>query len=527
MERIFLKGHLLLLLLLIVSNVNGQPSGVPKESFPDYFTYFDPGSADKPPGSDTARKAIFYYELPNSSGTFSLIYTDRTDDSICACMAGHQIAKFFPGAVALGSFSKIWDVYTDYLGADSTATINGTTYHLNKYFGFSKGVLTGGNLVAYYYNPAVATASDIALVLIDKRQLPGNTLSTLGYDINRLNWTASDYYSVTSDYYSVSYPHSYPQRLQDEYEITVNGNELVWVLTSLPFSAAPGSSGAPLIKRPQTPAESWFMRGVMSTANYVDGEVVHDRLLNENFKYSYEQGFTKIGMIADEIKRHCWKNQDATYIITNGLHMKPTVIDNAANMEPYSLKRTISSASGIKESAINSPLPEKRILVSYLKADQCNMSGFTLPAIYPGDILDWQVIVAAKEINVNPGFDYKATDLSELALTTVAMNARATSSTARMFENAAQPPLVTDQETATLFKVWPNPSPTGLFQISFPPTGHYRLVINNVEGKEIYRADCSGNLCSFQMPAGAFGTYFLQLYAAETNRVVYRQRIIY
>ncbi|PZF71093.1 hypothetical protein DN068_20560 [Taibaiella soli] len=503
---------------------NAQFGGVPIESFPGYFTYFDPAAANNPPGSDTANKAILYYKDLRSSGTMSLIYTDRNDDTICACMAGHQIRSFFPaGVVSLGPFASTIDVYSDYMGRDSVATINGVTYHLNKNTGnYSKSVLTGGNLVAYYYNQAQATAPDIALVLIDGRQLLNRKIGKLGYDLDKFNWG-------TSEYYSISYPHNYPQRLQDEYEITVNGTDLAWVLTSLPFAAAPGSSGAPLIKRPGSPSEPWYMRGVMSTANYVAGEVVYDRFLNDNFEFSYEQGFTKIGVIAEEIKRHCWKNRDSSYIIANGLNKKPTLVDNSINLAQFTTKRSITSASGIPGVASFSGPLKKRIMASYIPGGEVELSGFTMPSIYPGDAADWLLVLAGKEINVLPEFSYTATGLSELTLGTVVGGVGSLAGSARISDSieTPQPAAFNGKEINRQFSIYPNPSPEGAFHISLPLEGHYRVEVIGMDGKTVFHSGCDTNPFVVKMPAISKGTFLLNVYATGEHTPVYSQLVIY
>lgn len=501
------------------------PSNGQKESFPDYFTYYNPVAPNVPAGSDTASKAIMFSvartEITGNTGTLFLINTFRDDDTICACLTGHQMDAFFPNAnVTPGPFSGNFDLYMNYRGKDSLAVINGVNYSLNRTIGFSKGVATGGELVAYYYDPLQPSVSpDIALILLDKRQLPVSSYATLGYDFGNSNWE-------TEQYYSINHPHIWPQRIQDNLTFAWRGASRVEYTTSLPFSTGNGSSGGPLIKKTTGPGDEWYVRGLVSRGNGSSGGTVYDWLTDAHLNYFTHASFTKIATIATEIKRHCWKNRDTNDILNNGLHRRSVLVNNAANIAPFSQKRAISSAADVMAAAYSGPV-KKRILSAYIPADQCNISAFTLPAVYPGSTDFWQVTVAAKDIIVGADFSYTPTDQSELNLSTVIIDGSAAGS---LFRKGDSTPSVADKmphKTADEFKVYPNPSPDGIFNLALPDTGQYSVAVYSMEGKKIYESNCTENPFRLQLPQTARGNYVLQVYAAGNKKAVYSQLIGY
>lgn len=119
------------------------------ESFPGFFTYYDPANPNLPIGSDTTSNAILYYDRAIQSGglkhgTMFLINTFRDDDTVCVCMTGHQAVDFFPdGHATLAPFSGNFNVAMKYLGKDSLANINGYNYFINHTVSFSRNVATG------------------------------------------------------------------------------------------------------------------------------------------------------------------------------------------------------------------------------------------------------------------------------------------------------------------------------------------------------------------------------------------------
>lgn len=518
MKKIFIQAYIPLLTVLLSWAVHNEAKGQ-GESFPGYFTYYNAQSVNKPPGSDTASKAIIFYIKdtgPSTSGqgTMFLINTFRDDDTICACLTGHQVSAFFPdGNARPGPFGGPIPLLMNYQGKDSLATINGASYYLNQIISHSVGVAAGGELVTFNYDTSLPrTAPDIALILLDKRQLPVPEYATLGYDFNNA--------SSSGSYYSINHPLAYPQRLQDNFSSVWESPFRFEAETFLPFSIAHGSSGGPFIKK-----ETSSVSGLIAGGNFNAGGAVRDRIRNLDVRYTPYVSVTRISTIEKEIRSRCWKNKDSAEIVSKGLDRKAMLINNAGNLAAYNLKRTITNSSGITAAAETGPAKRSK-KSSYLKADRCDLSGFTLPAIYPGSEDSWLVTVAAKEINLNDEFNYTASGLSELNLGIVIINTGTTGSTARILDHAQSAPGDSANKNA-LFKVYPNPAADGVFHIALPPTGQYNLVVYNMEGKEMYRSACDRNPYRLQLPAVSKGTYLLVIFNEHTKGGLHRQPIIY
>jgi len=508
------------LLLLLGFRANGQ-----KESFPNYFTFYNPANVNVPQGSDTAGKAILTYtritgQATVNTGTIFLINTFRDDDTICACLSGHQMPTFYPNDhVIPGPFSGNTDIYMNYRGKDTILSIGGTLYTHTWTTGYSKGTITGGELVAFYYDSLNNFGNpDIALVLLDKRQLPISSYATLGYDFSPSNWGGSLYYSI-------NHPHFYPQRLQDNFTFNSQAASMVTFTTSLPFAMGQGSSGGPLVRKPSAPADPWYVRGVVSQMDGTTAGMVWDRITGKELDYGTHISFTRIATIESEIKRHCWKNRDSNEILSSGIYRRSVLINNAANITQFSQKRAISSTNDITAAASSGPV-KKRILSSYVPGDQCDLGSFTLPATYPGSTNFWQVTIAAKEINVGGNFSYDPADQSELNLSSVVLNGGTASSPLRRTDTTT-PSYTLDKEYASSPKVYPNPSPDGIFNIVLPDTGQYSVAVYSMEGKEIYRTNCTVHPFRLELPQIARGTYLLHVYRAGLTVPAFKTLIVY
>lgn len=526
MKFFFTKSSCLCLSATSILFVHSFRSNGQIQSFPGYFTYYNPADPNNPPGSDTISKAIIFYVKPSpeytSSGTMFLINTFRDDDTICACLAGHQMKAFFPnGKVTPGPFSGNFYFAMNYLGKDSVANINGINYHLNSVIpGTAKGVATGGELVAYYADEHLTGREpDISLILLDKRQLPLLSYATAGYDFDNTNWRAASYYSI-------NHPKNYPQRIQDHYTAFEEFAHTVTINGDRPFCSASGSSGGPLIQRPSSADISGCVRGVASVAFEVPGNVLYDRLAGVNFPFFYQTGFTKIGTIENAIKRHCWKNKDSNEIILNGLQRKSVLINNATNITPYKQNRTITQTSDVTANAETGP-SRNDTKSSYLKANQCNLNGFTLTATYPGSTESWQVTIAVKETGLINEFSYTPVGRSELNLSTVIINDGPAGSLSRKADNALSVADKMTNTTASQFKIYPNPSPDGTFHIALPDTEPYSVAVYTIDGKKIYENNCTENPFSLQLPLIARGDCLLYLYSRESKAPAYQQIIVY
>lgn len=348
--------------------------------------------------------------------------------------------------------------------------------------------------------------------------MPLSNYTTLGYDFSNSNWTDNQYYSI-------NHPYMFPQRIQDNFNITWLGTYSLKVETDLPFCSGRGSSGGPLVPRRTALSSSGAVRGVITGGVHVYPDSVYDRFAREYLPYIYKNYATKIGTIEREIKRHCWKNRDSSDIIRNGLQSRSVLVNNSAALAAYFKELTITDVPGIEAAAYSGN--KSRCTFSYVPGDQCNISAFTLPAVYPGSTDFWQVTVAVKEITVGADFSYTPAGQSELNLSTVIIDGGIAAS---LFRKADSTPSVADkmlQEAAGEFKVYPNPSPDGTFHIALPDTGPYSIAVFTIDGKKIYGNNCTENPFQLQLPKLARGNYVLHVYRAGLTVPAFKTLIAY
>ena len=517
-----IKG-LLLLLCAFTQQVQAQPMSVPQDSYPDYFTYYNPANADMPAGADVASKGIILLSNNVSlNSTAFLIWTLRNDNKVCMCLTGHQIDELHNNTVP-GTGSSIFfntEIYMDYLGKDSLIQTYGNSMHLNTATGMSKGYLDIAELVAYFND--TASGRDIALVLVDKDKLPKASFSALGYDFNNgnLNW-------IGAQYYSIGHPYNYQQRIQKSLTITANDPYFVKAITYLPFAGGAGSSGSPLINHPSAPYASWSARGVLSYG-VSPFSYFSDPLFGNLFSF-FNARFTKIGVIENEIRRYCWRQNDSALISSSGNYKQPMLVSNVGSLSAYSQNQTVTIASSIVSSsaAFTQTLPgTASIKATYLKANVCNISGFTLPTTYPGGTNHWMVTIAAKQINLSPEFSYTALGSAELHLASVVVS----SSTARMAMSSGIGQQQVAHTTSAGITVYPNPSANGVFKISFPSAEEqYRLVVYSTDGRQVYAAESitGGNPYRLNISGLPRGAYVLAIYRRGAGEKLFGKTIVF
>lgn len=522
-------GIIIAMLLYTIGTQAQPPVNSLKESRTDLFTYFVPGGAVMPYGSDLASKSIVHLNTgvplgeagPNATnGTPFLIRTflEDTPDSnkVCMCLAGHHITTAFtpqtPVAGDMVPFNSL--VYMDYLGDEA---VNASGQKLNRVTHFSKGYISTAKLLAYRDAPF---NGDYALVLVDKRELPSLSFAELGYDFDNLDiWR-------NNIFYSLGHPWNYPQRISDNLQLDSLFIGTTRLSAVLPYAAAPGYSGAPVLVRPQNPGEPVVATALLSRL-YPEQQDSFLDLSGQKRMYGLSLQASKLNLMEQAIRTHCWNKRDSADISATGSYKRSVTIGNANTGNAFNQNWSLGTTSALisASTSLFPSDPSQSLKITRLNANICNFTGFFLPSIYPAENKSWQTIIAAKEINLSSDFRYDASGISELNLTTVVISAPM-SSTSKQLSGLAETQ-ATGNEIGSLFTVYPNPSPNGLFYLQTPVGKSYRTEVLTLDGKTVYHSSCTGNPCQLQLSSVARGSYLLTVYAVPGNEPVYKKIIVY
>ncbi|GAA4458579.1 T9SS type A sorting domain-containing protein [Rurimicrobium arvi] len=406
----------------------------------------------------------------------------------------------------------------DYLGSNNT--VNGTDYvRINN---FPTSFLSTGLLVGYYDDQIAG--KDAALVLIDRRRLPSVDFGALGYDFTQIT-------AFTGwNYYNISHAWAYPQRLSDHGIYQNSSVNSVDVAFNLPMGIGGGSSGSPVLNIASANDINSSVKGIAySILNAVFyPEVTAGGNLTNN-AYSTTVRFTRISALESAIRENCWKNSSRDEISRSGIYKQAVRVPNPK--PALDINQTISTATDLLGSiAAFTETTTDGMKVTQLTANNCNIGSFTLPASYPASATSpWQVVVTAKQVDVNPGFSYTASGSSELDLTIVG-NYGTESATSRLADTAGSS--ATDATTAGQmpgFKVYPNPSPDGLFYLELPQSEQpvvYRGAIVSIDGKLLQQLTDmrSGGKVSFNLSQLPQGIYILKVQTSE-GAIVFTTKI--
>lgn len=518
------------LLFFILVQINRATAQLlyPAESRPDIFTFFTPGlSATNPANSDMISKGVAFLSTPNGDGdgTSFIIRTFRDDNKVCMCLTGHQIVDYTQRIDRSGNRIALVnsDIRMNYLGADSLN--NGINYTSIR--NFSKSYIRQATVLEVPASPH--NTVDAALILVDQNNLPADEYAMLGYSFEDAYWDRPEYW------YSIGHSHGYPQRIVDNATYTdqfANSPAYLTLLSPKPYAIAEGASGSPVMIRLNTVATP--VKAILSEGTY-------DRAYTGSFYSHFNWGWwprrfdfftkfsaTKISVLEQAIRKHCWKKNDSAAISTSQSYRQTILVDNRASSNPYQQNTSLTSAIPLTTPSValfQESLPECR--TSRLHANTCDMAGFVLPTTYPGDNQDWQVTVSAKQINVGNDFNYTASGNSELELSTVVFFTNtAVSSAARRTEDI--PSTANGNKRDQRFNVYPNPSPDGIFNIILPVTGQFNVTVSTLDGKNVYQSNCTANPFQVSLANRARGSYVLNVYDAQlNNKVIFTELIIY
>ncbi|GAA4458571.1 hypothetical protein GCM10023092_27070 [Rurimicrobium arvi] len=500
---------------------------MPARSRPDLFTFYSSNNVNRPPGSDIAGKSVIHIAgvdptLPMESfgSTAFIIRSFRNDDRFCVCMTGHQ-AEIFNGGqspTVPGYVSFNNNIHMDYLGEDDYA--NGTGYvRINNY---SSAYLSHGELVEYFNDLPVGR--DAALFLVDKSWFPSENFAALGYDFTPINEQSG------GNHYVLGHGWDHPLRLSD-YGVFQGGNQnSVDIFTSLPFAFGSSSSGSPLLTRTSGTTVNPLVKGILSmglTPTFVNEYAVDG--IQRSYAYSSGGVFTRISLLESAIRKHCWNKQDSTAISGSGIYKQTVMV---SNLKPQlSINQTVSAATDISGSsaAFTKTAVDGKNITQFI-ANNCVMGGFILPVIYPGTTATpWRVVVSANRVDVNAGFSYTASGTSELDLTTIETYTRSATSRLADAADTASNTSVAGSGAAPGFKLYPNPSPDGVFFLELPATEKdivYTGSIMSVDGKLVQQLDHmqGGAKASFNLSQQPRGMYLLTVHNAE-GRLVFTTKI--
>jgi len=536
---------LLLCITAQLTQLSAQPLA-PLLAKSDLFTYFNPSAANLPAGASNVSKGIIHLNsfennldgLPGASGTAFLIRTFRDDDKICMCMTGSQVLKAWtpdtyplrPGGPPVVPFplpgDRIdlnTDIYMNYLGHDSIS--GGERY--NAVSSFSKAFLGNVTLLQYYLGDSM-DRKDAALILVDKSQLPSANFAMLGYDF------VKDV-ELRDPYYTISHSHAFPQRISNQLEVTgttavENQLEEISFEAYRPYSVAFQSEGAPLLTNqpaPQTSVVHAILAAVTAPNNYFNSPLIPNGPVR---RFYYGSGFgevfkaTNIGVLEAAIRKHCWKKADSTLISTRGDYKQLAIVDNSSKTAAYGRNAAITSTSDLT-TASSSLFSESasNIEITRLNANVCNVSGFNLPSIHPGNNIPWVITLASKEINVSSDFSYTASGTSKLELSAVVFAASTALTTQQ--RNTQSESAFTEENT--LFKIYPNPSASGMFYVSLPAAGQFSVTVYSMDGREVYHSRCETNPFKIQLPSVAKGSYVVNVYNVGDEKLAYTQLLLY
>jgi len=531
------KIYLAPLFFLGHQEVSAQPTNGPISAQPGIFTYFTPLASDMPSGSNMASKAIVLLNrgfptagtatgewLKGADGTAFFIRTfldnspdPNTANKICMCLSGHQIANLFPDGMkpVIGTDQLIYsDIYMNYLGQ---AVVDAYGNSVSQATQFAKSYMSRAKLLEYINDDA----DDIALLMVDKRELPAAWIGMLGYDFENSNSSWTD-----NTFYTLAHPHYYPLRITDNETVTSVEANFVRLASASPYAGAPGGSGAPLLVRPAT-GNSPVVRGVITNGK--------DNLYFTDLNgYSYNYGFTstatKISLLENAIRNHCWNKRDSAVIASSGSYRLSAARDNTSTTEAYSQDVSIDNASSLIATAASLYTETTdNIELTHLHGKRCTIAGFNLPIYHPTSNRPWQITIACNEINVNTDFGYSASGDAALNLSSVVIDTTRYSSSRRI-DSATLMTVMNNYEAEGLMHIFPNPSSTGIFNIILSHSNtneFYQLKVLSSDGRTVYTAKIKGGLQAVaDIHQYASGTYFI-LVANDKGVIVFREAIVY
>ena len=524
-------NFLFVLLLFCQSIASSQPIAmptVPRGAYTRYFGYAAAGLSGMPIGEPMPADAIIgirpylYFPSPlvssdsirgsNATGVF--LYTDPLKDEVCMCTAGHT----FEGV--LGT-QVVFDGYMKYRGKPFDAD---TRY--NETISGYKSTITA-TIVARLYS----SDADIALLLVPKTMLPISNFTSMGYSFDAVNQAGALYYTL---HHTSGSPLRLADYLQYDPAHSANRSASQFVFTNFGNNAiGPGSSGAPLIYKGST----WqYVTGVLGGAAaplndetlIPQNELIEEdalRIASRRIRYARTIFATKISILENLIRKHCWpKGGDSSVLAQSGNYKKVAVVDNIEEWQQFQNNLTLDKIAQLNMMSSQSYKRNNPGWL-FLKAATLNIS---CPVV--ADTNSKNIYGLATTIHLTDGFSYTATGDNTFQMNPVVVEPR--SSAARSNFAAAKALNNTPLNNAPAvppagYKVKPNPSATGIFDITVPEaTKKYSITVTALDGKLVDQKNIpAGGHIQVDISGSVHGQYVLNVY--NDNNIVYTTLLVY
>ena len=533
-----MKLHIILLhaSLFNLATVLGQfeaPKSAPVGSYPKYFNYYTPGSANMPEGANIASKAIMMVgtlklyagRVVPSLATMFIVPSKRKDHKLCLCGAGHSLEGSLRPKNVLGKdFS--FTGYMDYRGKPSDSNAN-----YNQVVSGYKSIMHGTTVASYF--DSAKHVPDAILVLINPEELPVKDFAALGVSFK------PSVIDNAATFFSINHVNAMPQMIMDNLTRSAEDSKSDFdfiFYNSLNTSFGPVASGAPLIhKNPGAPTVFGIYKGAINNINLKpipDDELVGKDALYPGF-YKYRVGeliATRMSVLRQDIIKHCLEN-DSTGDFEKD-YMKSVLVDNSAGRTEFDIDKTITSMAGLNTAATASftaSNPGSTLVKGNKVVFSCPITS---------SINSKNIYGLASTIILAQGFSYTASgdNIFEMNVVVVVPEQIGTAITARnsftdkkVLHNT---PSSFNNKPATPsagFKISPNPSATGVFEITTPvheASKKYALAITTIDGKPVEQGNIqTGEHIQIDISRSAHGQYILQIY--EGNSIVYTTVLIY
>ena len=493
-------------------------------AYTKYFQYLNLQADDIPEEAQLTSNAIagLVFPVPNNgiaSGTGFLIKSYRNDGKICMCTAAHNVnlmqSSFW------SSFRTI-DIYMKYLGQPIWVP------QLNAYFNKTTSGFKS-TVQAKLVESLVSNGQDAALFLINPQELPTIDFATLGYSF--------DYeYSPSSPLsYIIGHPYGMPQQLSDKlvYNQSLSANVPVtnFVIDASgrkPAGIGLGNSGSPVLLR----GNNSFVTGIFHEIiiNGSNSETIPEIelvLTDKQIPIIYDtKGFvsTKMSVLQAAIKKHCWDNKTEEEIGI-GDYKKSVTTNNAEKRAEFYPTRTIASLNDLTIAA-NQPYRANNPGCILLKASHLTIS---CPITATADSKN--IYGLAPTVALINGFSYTATGDNSFEMNSVVLEP--TSAAASRFtspgflSNNSKPKIIATPSAA--FTVKPNPSTTGIFEVTVPAATiikSYTMTVTTIDAKPILQQTVyPAQKARINLSGKARGVYVLQIY--DNNKIVYGTQLVY
>lgn len=481
---------------------------IPEGSYTAYFKYLDTTGNNMPANAVKAAKGVVgiedfkYLPAGNGRGTGVLIRTNRADKRICLITVAHVLKN----SLSVGKRIPL-EIYFKYFGIDDNGrskTISGI-----------HTTIPDAELVAYQYGAVGDVFADYAILLIDRRHIPVKAISTAAYDLNHIP-------ASTRRYYLLGHPYGMPMRIADNLSYTVSNAGRMNLMGTGNNTTGAGGSGGPLFVAITGASDAvvGLLRGSdEDIVKIPDNELVgNDK--TQDIGYFRSVGCMRLGYFADEIRLFAQQSA-VTAQSTSDCCQEAEEVDNTANWNAFGLNAFATNLDAL------TPLSSQEYAEEHQGTKLVRARSLTMNFEYQPSAATQNLVTycLAAQTNLENGFQFMAPNTEFSIFSVVPEPAATVAGTSRKESSKARNDSVEDH--TTVFAVYPNPSPDGMFNISLPATGQFRVAVHSLDGRKICEAVCAQKPFHLVLPAVARGNYVLHVYNAGNNTLVYKKLITY